>query len=120
MSDPQPIQTGSNPIKQLRSDQIKAFCERWQIRELSLFGSALRSDFRPDSDLDLLVSFFPSAPWTLIDLVTMQQELETIVNREVDLIEKRAIENSYNWIRRDAILSTAQVIYSIASLPTDK
>lgn len=112
MSDPHPIQTGSNPINQFRSTQIKAFCERWQIRELSLFGSALRSDFRPDSDLDLLVSFSSSAPWTLIDLVTMKQELEILVNREVDLIEKRAIEHSHNWIRRDAILNTAQVVYS--------
>ena len=93
-------------------DVIKPFCQKWQITEFSLFGSVLRDDFRPDSDLDVLVSFFPHAPWTILDLVTMQQELQQIVNRDVDLIEKRVIEKSQNWIRRNEILDTAQVLYS--------
>lgn len=96
----------------LSLETIKAFCQKWQIAEFALFGSVLRDDFRPDSDLDVLVSFFPHAPWTLLDLVTMQQELEQIVDRSVDLIEKRAIEKSENWIRRNEILNTAQVLYS--------
>lgn len=93
-------------------DALSSFCHRWQISELALFGSVLREDFRPDSDIDMLVSFHPQAPWTLFDLVTMQQELETLTGREVDLIEKTVIENSRNPIRRRTILDSAQVIYT--------
>ena len=93
-------------------EEIKAFCQKWRITEFALFGLVLRNDFRPDSDLDVLVSFAPHSLWTLLDLVTMQHELEAIVNRDVDLIEKRVIENSDNWIRRNEILNTAQVIFS--------
>jgi len=93
-------------------EQIEEYCDHWQITEFALFGSVLREDFRPDSDLDVLVSFSPTAAWTLLDLVTMQQELETIVRRQVDLIEKQVIESSENWIRRNEILNTAQVLYS--------
>ncbi|MCM1985109.1 nucleotidyltransferase family protein [Lyngbya confervoides BDU141951] len=96
----------------LNLNLIESFCKKWQISEFSLFGSVLRQDFRPDSDIDVLVSFDPQAPWTILDLVTMQQELQQLVHRDVDLIEKKAIENSDNWIRRDEILKTAQVIYS--------
>jgi hypothetical protein len=96
----------------LSTDDINSFCHRWQITELALFGSVLREDFRPDSDIDMLVSFHPQAPWTLLDLVTMQQELESITGREVDLIEKKVIENSRNPIRRRNILDSAQVIYT--------
>jgi uncharacterized protein len=93
-------------------DQIQEFCDRWQITEFALFGSVLRDDFRPDSDLDVLVTFAVNAPWNLLDLVTMQQQLESIVGRKIDLIEKRVVEQSENWIRRKEILSTATVIYS--------
>ena len=99
-------------IIDLSVDTVKVFCQKWQITEFALFGSVLRDDFRPDSDLDVLVSFFPQAPWTILDLVTMQQELQQIVSRDVDLIEKRVIEKSENWIRRTEILNTAQVVYS--------
>ena len=101
-------------IIDLSVDTVKVFCQKWQITEFALFGSVLRDDFRPDSDLDVLVSFFPQAPWTILDLVTMQQELQQIVSRDVDLIEKRVIEKSENWIRRTEILNTAQVVYSQA------
>ena len=105
-----------NPID-LSTDTLKAFCQKWQIAEFALFGSVLRDDFRPDSDIDVLVSFFPHAPWTLLDLVTMQDELQTLLSRDVDLIEKRVIEKSENWIRRNEILSTAQVLYTQAYEP---
>jgi predicted nucleotidyltransferase len=91
---------------------IQQFCDRWQIIELSLFGSILRDDFRPDSDIDVLVCFAPDAPWTLIDLVNMEYELADITGRDIDLIEKRAIEKSPNPIRKAEVLNTAQVIYS--------
>lgn len=89
-------------------EQIKEFCDQWQITEFALFGSVLRDDFRPDSDIDVLVSFSPDAPWNLLDLVNIQHQLETIVGRKVDLVEKQVIEKSANWIRRKEILSTAQ------------
>lgn len=93
-------------------NQIEAFCDRWQVSELSLFGSALRDDFRPDSDIDLLIAFEPSADWGLLDHAKMQQELSQLLGRDVDLVSKWAIEQSSNWIRRQEILSTAQVIYA--------
>jgi hypothetical protein len=92
--------------------QLESFCDRWLVRELSLFGSVLRDDFRPDSDIDMLIAFAPQADWSLLDHVKMQQELSTMLGRDVDLVSKRAIERSSNWIRRQEILSTAQVIYA--------
>ena len=96
----------------LPSEAIAQFCGRWKIRELALFGSVLRADFRPDSDIDVLVTFSEDAEWGLLAHLQMQQELETLLQRPVDLISKRALEQSPNWIRRDAILNTAQVIAS--------
>jgi predicted nucleotidyltransferase len=86
-------------------------CRRWKIRELALFGSALRKDFRPDSDIDLLVTFSDDAEWGLLAHVQMQQELESILERPIDFISRRALEESPNWIRRHAILDTAQILY---------
>jgi uncharacterized protein len=91
--------------------QINDFCQHWKIVELALFGSILRDDFHADSDVDVLIAFSSDATWNLLDLVKMQQELEEIFGRDVDLIEKRTIEQSHNWIRRQEILSTAQTIY---------
>jgi predicted nucleotidyltransferase len=95
----------------LPMDEIAAFCRRWQIAELAVFGSVLRDDFRPDSDVDFLVTFAPDAPWTLFDFGTMQQELESLVGRQVDLVEKVSVEKSHNWIRRREILQNADLIY---------
>lgn len=92
-------------------EEVAAFCRRWQIKELALFGSALRDDFRPDSDVDVLVQFDPEARHTLFDMVFMQEELQRIFGREVDLVSRRGIETSRNYIRRRAILESAEVIY---------
>jgi predicted nucleotidyltransferase len=97
-------------------DQIENFCQKWKVTEFSLFGSVLRADFRADSDLDVLVTFAPNAPWTIIDLVTMEQELASLAGREVDLVERRVIEKSHNPIRKTEILSSARVIYSQGKL----
>ena len=97
-------------------DQIENFCRKWKVTEFSLFGSVLRADFRADSDLDVLVTFAPNAPWTIIDLVTMEQELVSLAGREVDLVERRVIEKSHNPIRKTEILSSARVIYSQGKL----
>ena len=96
---------------QLPEDQIIEFCQRWKIIEFSLFGSVLRDDFRPDSDIDVLVTFAPDAKRGLLTLAKMKYELEDLLGREVDLVSKHAIETSHNWIRRKEILGTAQVIY---------
>jgi predicted nucleotidyltransferase len=93
-------------------EQIADFCRRWQITEFALFGSVLRSDFRPDSDIDVLVTFAPSAHWGLFALANMQEELVQIFGRTVDLVSRRGIEASRNYIRRKAILNSAQVVHA--------
>ncbi len=97
----------------LAPDQLIDFCKQHHILELSLFGSILRDDFRADSDIDMLVVFDHSAnPYlSLMDLVDMEYQLEEMAGRKVDLIEKRSIVDSDNWIRRKNILNTTQVIY---------
>ena len=96
----------------IERDRIDAFCQRWQVAELALFGSVLREDFRPDSDVDVLVQFLPEARHGLFDLARMQQELEGILGRKVDLIKRSAIEKSRNYIRRKAILSSLETVYA--------
>ena len=90
-------------------ERIAAFCRKWKVRELSLFGSAVRKDFRPDSDVDVLVSFMPDDPWDLYDIVAMRDELAAIFGREVDLVEKEGLRNPF---RRHRILTTREVIYA--------
>ena len=92
--------------------KLAEFCRRWKISELAFFGSVLREDFHQSSDIDLLVSFRPKARISLFDLVHMQNELKEIFGREVDLVERRAIEKSENYIRRKNILSHTKVIYA--------
>lgn len=89
-------------------EALDAFCRKWKIAELRVFGSALREDFRPDSDLDLLVRFAPEAEWSLLDHVAMEEELSRLAGRRVDLVSQRAVERSTNWIRRHAILDSAE------------
>jgi len=96
----------------ITDSQLADFCRKWQVAELSLFGSALRGDLRPDSDVDVLVDFTPEAGRSLFDLVEMEAELRGILGREVDLVEKKAIEQSENYIRRRGILSAARVVYA--------
>jgi predicted nucleotidyltransferase len=96
-------------------DALARFCHHWGIRELSLFGSALRADFSAASDIDLLVTFQRSSHPTLFDLVRMQDELGRLFNRRVDLVSRRGIERSSNYLRRTEILSTAQPLYAAAA-----
>ncbi|HYC90408.1 MAG TPA: nucleotidyltransferase domain-containing protein [Thermoanaerobaculia bacterium] len=90
-------------------ESVDAFCRKWRIHELSLFGSALRDDFGAASDVDLLVVFEPEAPWDLWDITTMEQELAELFGRRVDLVEKRALKNPF---RRYEILTTRQIVYA--------
>lgn len=91
---------------------LAPFCHRWKIRELALFGSALGDDFRPESDLDFLVTFSADAQWSLFDHVRMEAELAELAGRPVDLVTRQAVEDSTNAIRRQAILSSAETIYA--------
>jgi hypothetical protein len=92
--------------------KIADFCRRWNVVEFSLFGSVLREDFRPDSDVDVLVRFAPNARISLFDLVDMEDELKDVLGRDVDLVEKDSIQRSENYIRRKGILENAEVIYA--------
>ncbi len=103
--------TKSFGVLNITRHQLADFCQRWMVSELALFGSALRDDFRPESDVDILVSFAPGAEWSLLDHLRMQEELSELLGRKVDLVSKRAIERSGNWVRRSAILQSAQVLY---------
>jgi uncharacterized protein len=88
---------------------LNAFCRRWRVRELALFGSVLREDFSPASDVDVLVTFEREAPWSLWDVIAMRGELEEMLGRRVDLVEKDAIRNPF---RRREILRNRQVVYA--------
>ncbi len=93
-------------------EKLADFCQRWKIARLEVFGSVLREDFRPDSDVDFLATFAPEADWSLLDHVQMQEELSAIIAREVDLVSRRAVEQSRNWIRKQTILDSAHVLYA--------
>jgi len=97
---------------EIPEEAIAAFCRKWHIREMALFGSVLRDDFSGQSDIDFLVSFFPDTHCSLFDLIHMQDELKDILHRDVDLISRRGIESSRNALRREAILRCAKVIYA--------
>ena len=90
--------------------QLSRFCRQWKVVQFALFGSILRDDFRDDSDVDCLVTFAAEAQWTLFDLTRMQEELETIFGRAVHLVSRRGLESSRNYLRREAILSSAEVV----------
>ena len=93
-------------------DSIAEFCKRRRISELAIFGSVLRDDFGPQSDVDILVKFAPEARVSLLDLVDMEDELAAIIGRKVDVVCREGIERSHNPIRKKAILSTAEVLYA--------
>ena len=90
--------------------KIAEFCRRWKIAEFALFGSVLREDFRPDSDVDILVAFDDDAHWSLYDWVDMIAELKAIFGREVHLLSKRGLRNPF---RRHEILTTREVVYAV-------
>ena len=91
-------------------DEIVAFCRRNHIRRMALFGSVLRDDFTPESDVDVLVDFeLDRTPG--LEFITIQDELSEILGRQVDLYTFKGVENSRNWLRREEILSSAEVQY---------
>ncbi len=100
-----------NVLDILPMADIADFCQRWKIRELAVFGSVLRADFSPESDVDVMVTFEDDSDWSLLDHIRMEQELQDLLQRDVDLVTRRAVENSENWVRRKDILRTATVLF---------
>lgn len=98
------------PIDQYK-EAVGDFCRRWRIVEFAVFGSALRDDFRPDSDVDVLVTFEPDTQWSFRQWLEMTDELERIFGHRVDLVDRRSVEASKNYIRRKHILTHLERIY---------
>jgi predicted nucleotidyltransferase len=103
------LETPSTVRVPIPLDLIADFCRQWQVEELALFGSVLRDDFSPGSDVDVLVTFLPEAHVSLLDFVEMKGELERILHRKVDLVSKGGLRNPF---RRHEILNTRQVVYA--------
>ncbi|MEN6611788.1 MAG: nucleotidyltransferase family protein [Methanoregulaceae archaeon] len=100
-----------NTLIQSREKKIEEFCKKWNVRELLVFGSVARDDFRPESDIDLVVDFQPGSVHTLLHLARMEEELEQVFSRPVDLITRQALELSRNHIRKRSILTTMVPVY---------
>lgn len=100
------------PLTPQQVDAIRRTCERWNIAEAALFGSQQRGDATPASDIDLLVSFHEGVRIGLIELDRLVSELEQELGRRVDVLTRRSIERSDNPYRKQAILSTAEVVYA--------
>lgn len=99
--------TASDLPVSVDAEALAAFCGRWRVEELAVFGSALGENFGPESDVDLLVTFEEGARHGLFAVAEMEAELERLFGRRVDLITRRSVEESPNWIRRRAILGSA-------------
>ncbi|MBN1587840.1 MAG: nucleotidyltransferase domain-containing protein [Candidatus Omnitrophica bacterium] len=93
--------------------EIVQFCQTWRIERFEFFGSVLREDFSPDSDVDVLVSFSSDAEWGIWDHLKMEEQLSEMLSRKVDLVSRRAVERSKNWIRREQILSNTEPYYAV-------
>ncbi len=98
-------------MSSIETQELAGFCSTWKIEELALFGSVFREDFGPESDIDFLVRFRSEARWSLLDHIRIENELERILGRPVDLVTFRSVEQSRNWMRHDEILASAQTIY---------
>ncbi len=100
----------------IKPNILQEFCRKAKISKLCLFGSILRDDFNPDSDIDILVTFNPDVNITFLQFVDLEYQLEDLLNRKVDLLEKTTVEKDFNWIRRQGILNNYQVIYESKSI----
>jgi predicted nucleotidyltransferase len=102
-----------NPRIEIPIDRISEFCHRNHIRRLALFGSVLRDDFAPESDVDVLVEFEPGTRVGFA-FITMQDELSNVLGRRVDMNTFEGVERSRNWLLRSEILDSTQVVYEQA------
>jgi len=98
-----------SPKLEIPREAIAGFCRKWRVKQLAIFGSALRDDFGPESDVDVLVELQPNHGLNLYDWVDMIEELQAIFGRKVDLVAKGGLRNPF---RRREILRTAEVVYA--------
>ena len=98
-------------MKDFDANAVGQFCRERGIARLELFGSALRDDFRNDSDVDLLATIRPGVKCGLFEWVEIKEGLERIFGRPVDLVSRRAVEKSSNPYRRNSILARTRAIY---------
>ena len=91
--------------------KVVDFCERWDITELAFFGSVLRDDFGPGSDIEVLVNLRPGTSHRISSILHMEKKLGGILGREVDLVSRSDVERSRNYLRREAVLKSAEVFY---------
>jgi predicted nucleotidyltransferase len=97
-------------VSEVSSDDLKQLCAKWQIAELSIFGSALREDFAAHSDVDILVAFEPDAPWTYMDWPELQDELSALFGgRSIDLVERKTLRNPFI---RNSVLTSRKILYA--------
>lgn len=94
---------------EISENKIAQFCRDHKISEFAIFGSVLRDDFSPTSDVDVLVTFTPDCRYSLFDLAVIQEQLQSIFNREVDLVEKASLKNPF---RKKEILDHMEIIYA--------
>jgi predicted nucleotidyltransferase len=97
---------------ELPLQRLREFCSKWKVAELAVFGSYLREDFTSESDIDFLVTWAPEADWSLLEHLSAQDELSQLLGRRVDLVTRRSVERSANYIRREHILESARVVYA--------
>lgn len=97
---------------QVSDSLLATLCAKWAVKSLSAFGSILREDFGPASDIDLLVEFDPRARWSLMDLVRAEEEFAALLGHRVQLVERNGLVRSLNHIRRNAILGSARLIHA--------
>lgn len=95
----------TNRHQSVPEDVIRDFCRKWNLKSFRFYGSIMRDDFRPDSDIDVMVEFSPDAKPSFFDISTMQEELEALLCRKVDLADRRSVDRSENYIRRKGMLS---------------
>ena len=95
-------------------DTLRDFCEKWGVAELAVFGSVLRDDFRPDSDIDFLVTWAPGRKPGYFEMMKMKDELIELMGRDIDLAQRQVVESDFNQYRRSAILNSAKVVYAAA------
>ncbi len=100
-----------NPQVAIPREELAVFCRKNGVVRLAVFGSALRDDFGPESDIDVLVDFDPSRRPSLLDLVEIENELSELLGRDVDMLTRASVERSRNYIRRRSILESTEVVY---------
>ncbi len=105
----------TNPNIEIPYEQIAAICERWHITELALFGSVLRDDFRPDSDIDFLIRFGPQFEHDIENYEAIENEFKVLLGHRIDLVVRKYVEQNSNYLLRRYILNSAQTIYAAGS-----